>query len=109
MNEKPIVLQPGMVTSNEPGVYKDGEYGIRIENLILVREAGQGMYGDYYNFETITLCPICLKGVLFDLLTKEEINWLNQYHQTVFESLSIDLNNEEAAWLSHATQPIKEK
>ena len=109
MNENPIVLQPGMVTSNEPGVYKDGEYGIRIENLILVREAGQGMYGDYYNFETITLCPICLKGVLFDLLTKEEINWLNQYHQTVFESLSIDLNNEEAAWLSHATQPIKEK
>lgn len=109
MNENPTTLQLGMVTSNEPGVYKDGKYGIRIENLILVCEAGQGMYGDYYRFETLTLCPICLKGVVEELLTKSEIEWLNNYHQTVFESLACKLNEEELAWLRKATQPINYK
>ncbi len=109
MNENPTTLQLGMVTSNEPGVYKDGKYGIRIENLILVCEAGQGMYGDYYRFETLTLCPICLKGVVEELLTKSEIEWLNNYHQTVFESLACKLNEEELAWLKNATQPINYK
>ena len=64
MNENPVVLQPGMVTSNEPGVYKAGKHGIRTENLTLVRRAGEGMFGDYLEFETITLCPICKKGII---------------------------------------------
>ena len=69
MNENPIPLQPGMVTSNEPGVYKAGSHGIRTENLLLTVPAGEGMFGNYLKFETITLCPICRKGIIKELLT----------------------------------------
>ena len=106
MNENPVSLHLGMVTSNEPGVYIDGQYGIRIENLILVCEAGQGMYGDYYAFETLTLCPICQKGIVEEMLSKSEIEWLNKYHETVFNLLAPGLNEEEVNWLKKATQPI---
>lgn len=103
MNENPIVLQPGMVISNEPGVYKAGSHGIRTENLILVIPAGEGMYGDYLTFETLTLCPICKKGILKELLTADEIEWLNEYHQTVYQKISPHLNKEEEKWLKAAT------
>ena len=73
MNENPVVLQPGMVTSNEPGVYKAGSHGIRTENLTLVCKDKEGMFGDYLKFETITLCPICKKGIVKEMLTNEEI------------------------------------
>ena len=106
MNESPVILQPGMVTSNEPGVYKTGSHGIRTENLTLVCKDGEGMFGEYLKFETITLCPICKKGIIKEMLTKEEIEWLNNYHQTVYEKLSPDLNEEEKAWLQKATTSI---
>ena len=106
MNENPVILQPGMVTSNEPGVYKTGSHGIRTENLTLVCKDGEGMFGEYLKFETITLCPICKKGIIKEMLTKEEIEWLNNYHQTVYEKLSPDLNEEEKAWLQKATTSI---
>ena len=73
MNENPVALQPGMVTSNEPGVYKAGSHGIRTENLVLTVPAGEGMFGKYLKFETLTLCPICRKGIIKELLTAEEI------------------------------------
>ena len=95
MNENPIVLQPGMVTSNEPGVYKGGSHGIRTENLTLVCSAGEGLFGEYLKFETITLCPICKKGIIKELLTADEVDWLNNYHQQVYEKLSPKLNEEE--------------
>ena len=82
MNENPIVLQPGMVTSNEPGVYKAGSHGIRTENLTLVCKDKEGMFGEYFKFETITLCPICKKGIIKEMLTAEEVKWFNDYHQT---------------------------
>lgn len=104
MNENPVVLQPGMVTSNEPGVYKAGSHGIRTENLTLVCEAGEGMFGRYLQFETITLCPICKKGIIKEMLTKEEIAWLNTYHQNVYNRLSPHLDEEEKAWLKEATR-----
>ncbi len=106
MNENPVVLQPGMVTSNEPGVYKAGSHGIRTENLTLVCKDGEGMFGEYLKFETITLCPICKKGIIKEMLTNEEIEWLNNYHQTVYEKLSPDLNEEEKVWLQEATASI---
>lgn len=106
MNENPVVLQPGMVTSNEPGVYKAGSHGIRTENLTLVCKDKKGMFGDYLKFETITLCPICKKGILKELLTEDEIKWLNEYHQTVYEKLSPNLNAEEKVWLREATNFI---
>lgn len=106
MNENPVTLQLGMLTSNEPGVYKAGSHGVRTENLVLVIPAGEGMFGDYLQFETVTLCPICKKGIIKELLTKEEIEWFNGYHQTVYEKLSPSLNKEELAWLKEATSSL---
>ena len=106
MNENPVVLQPGMVTSYEPGVYKAGSHGIRTENLTLVCKDKEGMFGDYLKFETITLCPICKKGIVKEMLTNEEIEWLNNYHQIVYEKLSPNLNEEEKVWLQEATASI---
>ena len=106
MNENPVALQPGMVTSNEPGVYKAGSHGIRTENLTLVCKDKEGMFGDYLKFETITLCPICKKGIVKEMLTNEEIEWLNNYHQIVYEKLSPNLNEEEKVWLQEVTASI---
>lgn len=106
MNENPVVLQPGMVTSNEPGVYKAGSHGIRTENLTLVRKAGEGLFGNYLKFETITLCPICTKGVIKEMLTAEERQWLNDYHKKVYDRLSPALDTEEKEWLKEATKEI---
>lgn len=106
MNENPLALQPGMVTSNEPGVYKAGSHGIRTENLVLTVPAGEGMFGKYLKFETLTLCPICRKGIIKELLTAEEIGWLNDYHRTVYEKLSPDLNNDEKEWLKEACKAV---
>lgn len=106
MNENPVALQPGMVTSNEPGVYKAGSHGIRTENLVLTVPAGEGIFGKYLKFETLTLCPICRKGIIKELLTAEEIGWLNDYHRTVYEKLSPDLNNDEREWLKEACKAV---
>ena len=106
MNENPIVLQPGMVTSNEPGVYKAGSHGIRTENLTLVCKDKEGMFGEYFKFETTTLCPICKKGIIKEMLTAEEVKWFNDYHQTVYKKLSPSLNEEEKKWLLEATKAI---
>ena len=106
MNENSIVLQPGMVTSNEPGVYKAGSHGIRTENLTLVCKDKEGMFGEYFKFETITLCPICKKGIIKEMLTAEEVKWFNDYHRTVYEKLSPSLNEEEKKWLLEATKAI---
>ena len=106
MNENPVALQPSMVTSNEPGVYKAGSHGIRTENLVLTVPAGEGMFGKYLKFETLTLCPICRKGIIKELLTAEEIGWLNDYHRTVYEKLSPDLNNDEKEWLKEACKAV---
>lgn len=106
MNENPVTLQAGMLTSNEPGVYKAGSHGIRTENLVLAVPAGEGMFGEYLKFETVTLCPICKKGIIRELLNAEEIAWLDDYHQTVYEKLAPSLNSEEQAWLKEATSSL---
>lgn len=106
MNENPVALLPGMLTSNEPGVYKGGRHGIRIENLLLVVASQTTEFGQFLQFETVTLCPIDTTPVLWSLLTEEEINWLNTYHQTVYEKLSPYLNEEEKNWLRQKTKKI---
>ena len=106
MNENPIVLQPGMVTSNEPGVYKAGSHGIRTENLTLVCKDKEGMFGEYFKVETKTLCQIRKKGIIKEMLTAEEVKWFNDYHQTVYKKLSPSLNEEEKKWLLEATKAI---
>lgn len=86
---------PGMILSNEPGYYKEGEYGIRIENLVLVKEAGDGEL----EFETITLAPIDQSLIIKDIMTEEEVSWLNTYHARVYETLAPLLDEAHKAWL----------
>lgn len=101
-----VTLVEGMITSNEPGLYRIGQYGIRIENLILTVASNKTEFGNFLKFETLTLCPIDLKSIDTNLLTHEEITWLNNYHQTVFEKLSPHLNGELVEWLKDQTKPI---
>ena len=96
-----------MVTSNEPGVYRANQYGIRIENLIVTQEFKKTEeFGTFFNFETITLCPIDTKPIKKKMLTKKEVKWLNNYHQIVYDRLKRHLNKEEKAWLKNKTAPI---
>lgn len=106
MNENPVTLHAGMLTSNEPGVYIAGSHGIRTENLVLTVPAGEGMFGSYLKFETVTLCPICTKGIIKSLLTNEEIGWLNDYHHMVYEKLTPMLDENERQWLKNACKAI---
>jgi Xaa-Pro aminopeptidase len=101
-------LQAGMIVSNEPGYYKPGEYGIRIENLVLVREAGVPDGGERPTlfFETLTKAPIDLALVDNRLLTPDEADWLNAYHGDVRQSLTPLLDEETTQWLLEATRPV---
>ncbi|MBI5917659.1 MAG: M24 family metallopeptidase C-terminal domain-containing protein, partial [Bacteroidetes bacterium] len=92
-------IEPGMVTSNEPGIYKAGQYGIRTENLILCVEDEENEFGKFYKFETLTLFPIDFSLVEKSLLSHKEIEWLNAYHEVVFDKISPHLNTEEKNWL----------
>ncbi|PXV68121.1 Xaa-Pro aminopeptidase [Dysgonomonas alginatilytica] len=106
MNENPTTLQPGMVTSNEPGLYRANQYGIRIENLILTKEDCVTEFGAFYSFETLTLCPIDTTPIVKEMLTEEEISWFNNYHQYVYDRLSSSLSAEEKEWLKDKTKAI---
>lgn len=107
LEENPTILQPGMVTSNEPGVYRANQYGIRIENLIVTQEYQKSEeFGTFYDFETITLCPIDTKPISKKLLTKKEIKWINKYHKMVYRKLKDHLSKEEKAWLKNKTATI---
>lgn len=101
-----VPFSPGMLTSDEPGVYLPGEFGIRIENLMLCREAFTGAFGDFLTFEMVTLVPYDRKAILPDRLTKEELGILNEYHRKVIESISPLLGEKERAWLEKAAAPI---
>jgi Xaa-Pro aminopeptidase len=106
MEYNPTPIQPGMITSNEPGLYRTNAYGIRIENLILTVLDRTTEFGAFYAFETLTLCPIDTKLIDRSLLSKAEISWLNAYHQKVYESLSPFLSEEEKNWLKQQTNEI---
>jgi Xaa-Pro aminopeptidase len=96
----------GMITSNEPALYRPGQYGIRHENLILCKEAGSSEFGDYLEFETITLCHFETEGIIVELLTREERYWINNYHQKVYDTLSLHLDEKHKAWLREKTKTI---
>ncbi|WP_305856739.1 aminopeptidase P family protein [Balneatrix alpica] len=100
-----VALQPGMVVTIEPGVYRSGEYGIRIENLMQVVPAERTEFGQFYRFEPLTLAPINLAPLLPGYLSVDELAWLNAYHQRVYAELSPYLQAEEQAWLAQACQP----
>ncbi len=102
------VIEPGMIISNEPGYYKEGAYGIRIENLVLVTEAEKAAGADRETmaFETLTLAPIDRRLIVKDLLTAEELAWLDAYHARVDAALSPELDADARAWLKQATAPL---
>lgn len=106
MEQNRIPLLPGMIISNEPGIYIEGKHGIRTENLMMVRNDGEGMFGSYLKFETLTLCPISERGIIREMLSQEEINWFNRYHKKVYALLSPELSNDERVWLRKATAEI---
>lgn len=99
-------LKPGMIFSDEPGLYIEGKYGIRCENLLLVKKDVQNEYGQFLSFETLTLCPFDLDLIDSSYLDKETLNLLNSYHSKVYETLSPYLNDEENEFLKNITRSI---
>ena len=103
-----VALEPGMIVSNEPGYYKTGAYGIRIENLVCVVEAPdiEGAERPMLGFETLTRAPIDRNLIDAALLTEAETAWLDAYHADVRETLTPLVDSETAAWLAEVTQPL---
>ena len=107
MNHVPTPLEPGMIVTDEPGIYKANRHGIRIENTLLVVPAQETEFGKFYRFEPLTLCPIDKKAIATDMLSDEELAWINNYHQLVYNRLSPLVSKDEEIWLKEATNPIK--
>lgn len=107
MEWKPTPLRSGMTVTDEPGIYLAGEFGVRIENMLLVKDYMQTEMGKFLQMESLTLCPIDTAPIDVLLLTEEEKNWLNVYHQLVFEKLSPWLDEEDKNWLQEATKSLK--
>lgn len=102
----PQPLLPGMVTSNEPALYREGMHGVRHENIVLCREAGVSEFGDWLDFETLTCCHFDTAAVVPELLGPETLEWLNDYNDWVYRTLSPLLPADTAAWLRNKTMPI---
>jgi len=99
-------LEEGMVITDEPGIYEDGQFGIRIENEFVVRKGVQNKYGQFMYFETITFAPIDLDGIDPEEMSRDEREWLNHYHEQVYEKIGPRLTEEEREWLKEYTRPI---
>lgn len=103
----PQPLLPGMITSNEPAIYREGMYGIRHENLVLCKDAGTSEFGDWLEFETLTCCHIDTSAVLPEILGPEAVLWLNEYNAKVYETLAPYLPEDVALWLKDKTEELK--
>ena len=102
-----VALEPGMIITNEPGVYREGKHGIRTENtMVVVKDTYSEEFGEFYKFDTISLCPIDLEGLDISLLNEEEKAWLSNYHKKVYDLLSPYLDEEEKEFLKNETREI---
>lgn len=101
-----IAIQPGMITSIEPGIYREGQYGIRIENLVLSKNTEANYFGQFMEFETLTLCYIETALIERDLLEQKHIDWLNSYHATVYARLAPGLDEGDREWLKEKTKSL---
>lgn len=106
LNDYPVTLVPGMLLSDEPGIYLAGRYGIRSENMLVVEPYMTTEFGPFYQFRTLTVYPYDKTLIDTDLMTPEEIEWVNNYHERVYQRLSPYLNEEEKTWLREKTTPI---
>ena len=107
MEWKPAPLVAGMTVTDEPGIYLEGRFGVRIENTLLIVPYKETEFGQFLGFESLTLCPIDKRPVIVEMLDDEELGWLNDYHQTVFERLSPHLDAAEQEWLRQACEPME--
>lgn len=107
MEWMPAPLRAGMTVTDEPGLYLAGKFGVRIENTLLLKDYKETDFGKFLQMESLTLCPIDTAPIDFSMLTPEEVDWLNGYHQEVYEKLSPYLDMEEKKWLKEAVKPIK--
>ncbi|MGI9524978.1 MAG: M24 family metallopeptidase, partial [Hyphomicrobiaceae bacterium] len=103
-----VVLRAGMILSNEPGYYREGAFGIRIENLVIVRPARKPTGGErsMFTFETVTLAPIDRRLIKIEMLTKDERTWLNDYHSRVLNAIGPKLSGQDRTWLEAACEPF---
>lgn len=102
-----VELEPGMILTNEPGIYREGKHGIRTENIMLVvPDKKDEEFGEFYKFETMSYCPIDLEGIDVGLLTEDEKEWLNDYHKETYEKLIPFLNDDEKQFLKEETKAI---
>ena len=99
-------LEEGMVITDEPGIYEDGQFGIRIENEFVVRKGVKNKYGQFMYFETITFAPVDLDGIDPEEMSRDEREWLNHYHEQVYEKIGPHLTEEEREWLKEYTRPV---
>ncbi len=106
MEWKPAPLVAGMTITDEPGIYLEGKFGVRIENTLLITPYKETQFGQFLQFESLTLCPIDTTPIVKELLLDEEIAWLNQYHKRVFATLSPHLDDEEKEWLKQTCKAI---
>lgn len=102
----PTPLEIGMITSNEPGLYRSDEYGIRIENLVVTKNHNKTEFGRFLCFETLTLCYFDNKLIKKELMTDREIKWYNEYQEKVYQTLSPKLSEQERIWLREKTERI---
>ena len=107
MEYMPAPLHSGMTVTDEPGLYLADRFGVRIENTLLITADCETEFGKFLRMESLTLCPIDTKPIIISMLSDEDINWLNNYHAEVYETLSPELNDEEREWLRQATRPIE--
>lgn len=101
-----VALEKGMLISNEPGIYREGKHGIRLENIVAVNIEAETEFGRFMKFDVLTYCPFELQAIKVELLSSEEKQWLNNYHELVYNKLEGYLNDEEKAWLREATRAI---
>ena len=106
MEWKPAPLVAGMTITDEPGIYLPGRCGARTENTLLIVPYKETEFGEFLQFESLTLCPIDKAPIIREMMLQEEIDWLNQYHQRVFDTLAPHLNQKESAWLQVACAPL---
>lgn len=106
MEWKPTPLRAGMTVTDEPGLYLKENFGVRIENTLLIKDFVETTFGKFLQMESLTLCPIDTAPIDVDMLLLEEVEWLNAYHREVFEKLSPYLEDEEVGWLAEATKPL---
>jgi Xaa-Pro aminopeptidase len=104
MEENPVTLAPGMVISNEPAIYFEGQYGIRTENVVLIKDWKTTPFNDFYQFETLTLVPIATSCLQTELLTQQELDWVHDYNKHVYNTLAPHLDKETALFVKEITE-----